>query len=187
MAAEDTDKEAEATDEEQSGGGKSKLPLIGAVLAVLAIGGYFAMPYVMNMISPPAAVETEDVAGASEKETGKKAENKIDKSKPALFTSLHPPLVINFRDSFGDAHFMQITLEIMARDQGIIDEVKNYVAVIRNSLILMFGSVDYDEVTTRAGKEQMLADALLEIQKIIEDETGETGIEAVYFTSLIIQ
>lgn len=188
MAAEETANEAEAdeeaTEEEQSGGGKSKLPIIGAVLAVLAIGGYFATPYVMNMISPPVEVDAEDAATTDAKETGNR---KIDKSKPALFTSLRPPLVINFRDSFGDAHFMQITLEIMARDQGVIDEVKNYVAVIRNSLILMFGSVDYDHVTTRAGKEKMLADALLEIQGIIEDETGKTGIEAVYFTSLIIQ
>ncbi len=183
----DTDAETEATEEEESGGRKSKLPLIGALIAVLAIGQYFATPYVMNMISPPAETEAEDVAAASEKETGKKDKSKKDKSKAALFTSLHPPLVVNFRDSFGDAHFMQITLEVMAREQGVIDEVKNHVAVIRNSLILMYGSVDYDLVTTRAGKEKMLADALKEIQDIIEEETGETGVEAVYFTSLIIQ
>lgn len=182
MAAEETTNEDAVTEEEQSSGGKSKLPLIGAVVAVLAIGGYFATPYVMNMISPPAEVAAEDAANADATEA-----EPVDKSKPALFTSLHPPLVVNFRDSFGDPHFMQITLEVMARDQGLIDDVKNYIAVIRNSLILMFGSVDYDLVTTRAGKEQMLADALKEIQDIIEDETGETGIEAVYFTSLIIQ
>lgn len=175
MATEETDTEAEDTEvEEESGGGKSKLIIISVLLAALAAGGYFATPYMMNMISPPPDTDGEAV-------------DKTDTSKPALFASLHPPLVVNFKDQYDDAHFMQITLEVMAREQRIIDEVKNHAAVIRNSLILMYGGVDYEFVTTRAGKEKMLADALEEIQKIIEQETGETGVEAVYFTGLIIQ
>lgn len=171
----DIDPEAEAEgNEEGSGGGKSKLIIIGVVLAILGVGGYFAVPAIMNMISPPVETDGEAVD-----------EKKI--SKPALFASLHPPLVVNFKDSYGESHFMQVTLEVMARNQGIIDAVKDNTAMIRNGLILMYGSVDYDEVTERAGKEKMLADALTEIQGIIKRETGETGIEAVYFTSLIIQ
>ncbi len=173
MADEETDIETEAT-EEDSGGRKSKLPIIGGLLAVLAIGGYFATPYVMNMIAPPSETDGEVVV-------------EKDNNKPALYASLHPPLVVNFNDSYGDAHFMQITMEVMARDQGIIDQVKNHAAVIRNSLILMYGNVDYDFVTKREGKEKMLADALAEIQEIIERETGDTGVEAVFFTGLIIQ
>ena len=167
MADEETDIETEAT-EEESGGRKSKLPIIGGLLAVLAIGGYFATPIILNTISPAVVAET-------------------DTNKPALFASLHPPLVVNFKDSYGEPHFMQITLEVMARDQGIINQVRNHAVVIRNSLILMYGNVDYDSVTKREGKEKMLADALAEIQEIIERETGDTGVEAVFFTGLIIQ
>ena len=175
MADEETDTEAEDTEvEEESGGGKSKLIIVGVLVAALGAGGYFATPYIMNMISPPPETDVE-------------VAEETDTSKPALFASLHPPLVVNFKDAYDDTHFMQITLEVMARDQGIIDEVKNHAAVIRNSLILMYGSVDYEFVTTRAGKEKMLADALEEIQAIVERETGETGVEAVLFTALIIQ
>ncbi len=169
----DIDPAAEG-DEDGSGGGKSRLIIIAVVLVVLAVGGYFAVSAIMNMISPPAETDGETVA---EKKS----------SKPALFASLHPPLVVNFKDSYGESHFMQVTLEVMARNQDIIDAVKDNAAIIRNSLILMYGSVDYDSVTEREGKEKMLADALTEIQGIIKRETGETGIEAVYFTSLIIQ
>ena len=172
MAEEETT--AEATEEVESGGGKTKLIIIGVALVVIAVGGYFALPYVLNMISPPPETEAE-VA----EDTGS--------GKPALFASLHPPLVVNFQDSYNETHFMQITLEVMARDQAIIDEVKNHAAVIRNSLILMYGNVEYEVVTTREGKEKMLADALAEIQRIIEAETGESGVEAVYFTGLVIQ
>ena len=99
-------------------------------------------------------------------------------TQPALFASLHPPLVINITDSYGESHFLQVTLEVMARDQEVINEVKNHSAVIRNSLILMYGSVDFEYVVQRAGKEKMLSDALEEIQDIVKRETGVTGVEA---------
>ena len=178
MAEQDTDTNAEAG-EEQSGGGRSKLIIAGVLLGVLGIGGFFAAPFIKDMISPPSETEEEIAEGENAEDEPADA--------PALFASLHPALVVNLTDAHGDPHFMQITLEVMARDQDLIDEVKNHTAVIRNSLILLFGTVDYEFVTTREGKEQMLADALIEIQEIIERETGETGIEAVYFTGLIIQ
>ena len=108
-------------------------------------------------------------------------------SGPALYTSLHPPLVVNFKDSVGDAHFMQVTMEVMARDQTVINSVREHTAAIRNSLILLYSGAVYEEVTTREGKEQMLADGLAEIQRVMQEETGETGVEAVYFTALVIQ
>lgn len=171
--AEDQTEDNEA--EETKGGGKTKLIIIVVALLVLGAGGFFAAPAVMNMISPPAEDEAEP------------AEPVVDTGKPALFAPLHPPLVVNFKDAYGESHFMQFTLEVMAREQAVIDEVKNHAAVIRNSLILMYGNVEYETVITREGKEQMLADALAEIQDIVETETGKTGVEAVFFTSLIIQ
>jgi threonine dehydrogenase-like Zn-dependent dehydrogenase len=56
-----------------------------------------------------------------------------------------------------------------------------------NNLILLYGNAIYDEVTTRSGKEKMLADGLAEIQNIMKTQIGEPGVEAVYFTSLIVQ
>ena len=175
MADNEAEDQAEDNEEEQKGGGKTKLIIIVVALVVLGAGGFFAAPAIMNMISPPA--EDEEMAAEPPPET----------SKPALFAPLHPPLVVNFKNSYGESHFMQFTLEVMAREQSVIDEVKNHAAVIRNSLILMYGNVDYETVITREGKEQMLADALEEIRDIVETETGKTGVEAVFFTSLIIQ
>ncbi len=161
--------------EEKSGGGMMKMIMFGGVAVVLLAIGVFAGPAIMNMISPPE--EVEEAADAA-------AEPSND---PALYTSLHPPLVVNFKDAMGDSHFMQITMEVMARDQEVINSVREHVAVIRNSLILLFSGANYEEVTTREGKEQMLADGLAEIQGVMTEITGESGVEAVYFTSLVIQ
>jgi flagellar FliL protein len=161
----------------QAGGGVAKkLATVGGALLLLVAGG-IAGPFVRGALSPAAAG---DPAAAEEEETAPDA--------PALYTSLHPPLVVNLKDASGESHYMQVTMEVMSRDPHAIDAVKKHAPAIRNSLILLYGSnVDFDAVNTREGKEQMLSDALAEIQKIMRQRIGIDGVEAVYFTSLIIQ
>lgn len=171
----DEENEVEGAEEAPPAGGKKKLVVLAGGAVLLLVIGIFAGPLVMNMISPPAdPVEESSPAAAPS-------------AGPALYTSLHPPLVVNFLDAAGDTHFMQITMEVMARDQTVINLVREHVAVIRNSLILLYSSAVYEEVATRAGKEKMLADGLAEIQRVMQDTAAVSGIEAVYFTALVIQ
>ncbi|MDH4046664.1 MAG: flagellar basal body-associated FliL family protein [Gammaproteobacteria bacterium] len=168
MAEEDI--ESEAVVEEAKGGPGKKLLFGGMALLLLVAGGLAFM--FLSPGAPDEAAGDQPLAAAS---------------KPALYTSLHPPLVVNFDDMNGATHFMQITMEVMARDQNVINAVREHTPVIRNNLILLYGNSVYEKVTTRAGKEQMLADGLAEIQSIMKERIGENGVEAVYFTSLIIQ
>lgn len=169
------DKESNEEQTPKKGGGLMRALIAGVGAVVLIVLGVFAGPMVRNVVSEPV-VEAQAPSDAS-----------AATNKPALYTSLHPPLVVNFKDSYGDSHYMQITMEVMAREQKIIDAVKDHTPVIRNELILLYGNVDYDAVITREGKEQMLADGLREIQDVMTQQIGATGVEAVYFTNLIIQ
>lgn len=169
MAEEDKDTEAAA---ESGGGLMKKLMLAGIGVALLGAGVFGGMTF-FGGDAPAEGAEAAEEAAAGE--------------GPALYTSLHPPLVVNFKDSVGDAHFMQITMEVMARDQNIINAVREHTPVIRNSLILLFSGAVYEEITTREGKEKMLADGLAEIQAVMTEQIGEPGVEAVYFTALVIQ
>ncbi|MGI9248392.1 MAG: flagellar basal body-associated FliL family protein [Woeseiaceae bacterium] len=157
---------------EKSGGMMKKLMFAGIGLALVGAGVVGGMTF----FGGDAPAEGEELV-----------EEAAEASDPALYTSLHPPLVVNFKDSVGDSHFMQITMEVMARDQNVINSVREHTPVIRNSLILLYSGVIYDEITTRGGKEQMLADGLAEIQKVMTEQIGEPGVEAVYFTALVIQ
>jgi len=165
MAEEDT----QATEEQSGGGMMKKLLFVGVGVVLLGVGAFVGLTF---MKGEPEGEET--------------AEAEPEK-KPAIYQSLHPPLVVNFKDSAGDAHFMQITMEVMSRDQAAINAVREHVPVIRNALILLFSSAVYDEVTTTEGKEKLLSDGLAEIQRVMTEETGEPGIEALYFTALVIQ
>jgi len=177
MADEETTETEEVPAE--TGGGLMKKLMMGGLALALVGGGIFAGPAVMKMISPPPA---EEEAGNEENEEAAEVS-----SKPALYVNLHPPLVVNIRDSVGDTHFMQITMEVMARDQELLNSVREHTAVIRNNLILLYSTASYDEVTTRAGKEKLLADGLAEIKAIMLQQVGDDRVEALYFTSLIVQ
>lgn len=171
-------KEAEGVDDEGAegakGGGMMKKLLIGVIALALVAGGVFA-----------------GITFFGEEEPLEDGEEVVEDSEPAksppIYQSLHPPLVVNFKDSEGESHFMQVTMEVMARDQNVVNAVREHTAVIRNSLILLYSSAIYDEVTTREGKEKMLEDGLAEIQEVLTRETGEPGVESVYFTALVIQ
>ena len=169
MAEEDKDTEAAA---ESGGGLMKKLMLAGIGVALLGAGVFGGMTF---------------FGGDAPAEGAEAAEEATPGDGPALYTSLHPPLVVNFKDSAGDAHFMQVTMEVMARDQNIINSVREHTPVIRNSLILLYSGAVYEEITTREGKEKMLADGLAEIQAVMTEKIGEPGVEAVYFTALVIQ
>lgn len=173
----DTDSTGAAAAQAAGSALTKKLAMGGVAVLLLVVGG-FAGPAVKNMLATEPAAADQTAAEPADEHS----------DNPALYTSLHPPLVVNLKDASGESHYMQITMEVMARDQHAIDAVKQHSPAIRNSLILLYGSnVDFDAVNTRDGKEKMLADALAEIQKILHQRIGTDGVEAVYFTSLIIQ
>lgn len=152
--------------------GKSKLWLfagLGVVVVALGAGAWL-------FLASPGTADAES-APVAEKPS----------SKPPIYQSLHPALVVNFKDEAGDAHYMQITMEVMSRDQAVINAVREHTPAIRNALILLYSGAIFENVETRAGKEKMLADGRAEIERIVAEASGERGVEALYFTSLVIQ
>lgn len=163
----------------KSGGLIKKLMLAGGAVALVAIG-VFAGPLIMNAMSGSS-----DEEGAEGEQLALADVEPAD--GPALYQSLLPPLVVNIKDQLGDAHFMQLSMEAMARDQDVINAIREHTAVIRNNLILLYGSARYESVTTREGKEKLLQDGLEEIQSIVSPYVDGGRVEALYFTALIVQ
>ncbi|MEO1327960.1 MAG: flagellar basal body-associated FliL family protein [Pseudomonadota bacterium] len=160
-------------DKEEESGKKGPNMLVLILGAVILLGGGAGAAFFL--MKPAADTEVAE-EGASE-----------PPRKEALYHGIHPPLLVNFLDERGKGRFLQASLEVMTRDQQVIEHIKNHGPVIRNNLILAYGDVDYASVTTREGKNAMLEEALTEINRILETETGEGGVEAVYFTNIVVQ
>ena len=190
--------DVEVVEGEQKSNKKKPWLMIGVIAMVSifvlsgAIGGtvYFMSRGAHK--APPASAKTKNAkaeeadAEESASSTDAGSEAKDGKPAPANYVSLDPPFVVNFEGNSA-ARFLQISVEVMSRKLEYAEHIKKHMPVIRNNLVLLFGSQTYDKVSTLKGKEDLRQKALSEVQKILEEETGDTGVEALYFTSFVMQ
>jgi len=154
--------------------------LLGAV--VLSIGASAGVSW---YFSHQALAAIKATAGADESADGTPAAPEPEKGPP-LYQTMEPALVVNLDDPAG-LRFLQVQLELMARNKDALEAVNRYNPRIRNALLLLLGQQQVPDLATREGKERLQAAVLAEIQKVLQEETGKPGIEAVYFSTFVMQ
>ncbi len=189
MVDQDDDLELEEDEgNKKKGGSKLKLIIIVSAVVIVLVGGSIgATLYFTGAFSGDDSEEVEEQKEEGEaKKSSRKNKRKGKAPSPAVYLALDPPFVVNFEDQRA-VRFLQITVDVMARDQEVLDAVNTHGPAIRNNLIILFSSQDADAVGTREGKEKLRKDTLAEINKILAAEGADGGLEAVYFTSFVMQ
>ena len=109
---------------------------------------------------------------------------------PPEYHSMDPKFIVSFNDG-KESRFMQFSVEVMTRDSEIIPKIDEHMPVIRSSLLMLFGSQNYDAMLTREGKEKLLEEVATDInttlQKVEGGEEMVSSVEEAYFTSFVIQ
>ena len=145
-----------------------KLMMIIGVVAVLALagGGYFLKT---RLAGHP----------------GGQARGEL--SKADLYLPLDPPFVVNFKD--GDSmRYLQVSVTLMSHDPKAISAAKDADPEIRDALVSLFSNQDYTVIVTAAGRRNLQDRALATVRKIVKAHTnGKSDIEALYFTSFVMQ
>ena len=193
MAKEDLDLDVEAAAPVKKSG-KLKWIIIGVLGVVLLLGATFGVLYFAGVIGggDDTAEVAEDEAAAADAEPADK-EGKADKKggkaaakAPPIYHPMEPPFVVNFTAP-SEVRFMQVTLQVSARDPAVIERVKEHTPAIRNGLVLLFSGQDPAALNTREGKETLLKQCLDEVNRVLKEQTGSAGVENVYFTSFVMQ
>ena len=148
---------------------KKKSPLamiIGLVLLLLALGG----------------------GGFAYKTMHAKAEakNANPASKAELYLPLDPPFVVNFRDD-DSLRYLQVGVTLMSHDADALAAAKAAEPVIRDALVSLFSSQEYSIISNTAGRDKLQAQALVVVRKIVQERLGKPGVDALYFTSFVMQ
>ncbi len=179
--------EAKTKEPQAGGSGKGMKILIGAMalLLMVAVG---AISYLLGHRSAPVA--TAQIA--SSEHASEHADEKSESSSEskgghdALYLALDPPFVVNFQSDTA-ARFLQVGVQLMAHDQKALDAAKASEPAVRNALVMLFSSQDAKTLISREGKEKLRGDALDEIKKIVAERTKGATLDAVYFTSFVMQ
>lgn len=190
----DDDDEQENEGKKPKGGLVTKILLFGVLplmtALILVVGGLFIAGVIpLNGGAEHAAAVADgegDGGDAADSGDAADAEEGDGERNPAIYLPIDPAFVVNFA-SQGKARFLQVTVEVMTRDPEMTEKIKLHMPVIRNNLMLLFSNQTYDTVSTLEGKEGLREEALTAVQDILEEETGDPGVEAVYFTSFVMQ
>lgn len=168
--------------------GKSKLKLIILIVVglLIAVGGSVGATWFFLHKSAPAAEAGKEGGG----EHGAAEEGKGPDGKPlkkeALYEVLAPAFIVNFNVN-GRQRYMQVSVALMGRDQAKIDALKAHMPVLRNNLVLLFSGQSFDNLATPVGKEMLRQLATASVQELAKKEVGDTTIEQVLFTNIVLQ
>lgn len=179
MAVEKLDKEESDGEKGEQKGGKKKsslmkkLLILGGVLVLIGGGAGAAFFFLGN-------------GHGGEKGKGHDKAKAEQPKAPPVYYAFDPAFVVNFKDE-SEVRFLQVTVEVMARDPLVIESVKTHTPVIRNNLIMLLSNQTVESISTVEGKEKVRAETLKEIQKILKKQTGSPGVEDVYFTGFVMQ
>jgi flagellar FliL protein len=152
---------------------KKQGKLLWIIIAVVVLGGGAGAWLALK----PAAAKADDAAAS--KSTGPHA--------APIYYKFDPAFVVNFGGE-GSARYLQVTVEAMSRDVGVMETLKSIDPSVRNDLVMLFSGQDNATLMSVEGKEKLRAATLTAIRKGLDSEGGNGKlVEAVYFTSFVIQ
>lgn len=164
---------SDAADAPGKKGLSKKLLIIIAAVAVLLLGGGGAAFFLLSGDGEDAP------ANAS-------AEAAPAVPAPALYLSLDPAFLANYTVN-GRTRYLQVSMAVMTRDQAAIDALQLHMPAVRNRIVMLLSSADFEALRSDAGRQQLQADALAAVRELLEKETGNPGAEQVLFTNLVMQ
>ncbi|MEJ2529724.1 MAG: flagellar basal body-associated FliL family protein [Gammaproteobacteria bacterium] len=178
MAEEQLEEDLDLGEEKQAGSKKKLIIIGGAVLLVLILGGGAAW-WLMS---------GDDGTASEATDTGQASENKAaaEAKGPALYLSLDPVFVANLPPG-GAAKMLQVGIDVRVRDQKLLEFLRTNDPMIRNRLLNLFSTQDAEKLSKRSGKEKLQGEVLDAIQEIVKEQGGPGKVEAVFFTSFVMQ
>ena len=164
---------------EKKGGAMKLIIIINAVVVLVLIGVVVAM----FMLKGGDGKKDSEVLAEEEHATDDAVRSE---AKIPIYIPMNPPFVVNLENQ-EQVSFLQVEMEVMTYDPKVVEAMKLHSARIRGELLLLLGSKQYHEISNIEGKRKLSQEAIAEIQKILQ-ETGTTGtVQALYFTSFVMQ
>lgn len=172
MADQQSTEELDLGEEKSS---KSKLIIIIAIVAVLLIGGGVAA-YFLLMGDDEAA----DGDAASSEESAE-AEQAL---RPVLYIELNPPFVVNLP---GRPSLLQVGVSVRVGSDEMVEFINHNDPMIRHNLLNLLSGVDAQALQARKSKESLQAEMLKALNRVLAELQAPEEVEALYFTSFVMQ
>ncbi|MDJ0806512.1 MAG: flagellar basal body-associated FliL family protein [Gammaproteobacteria bacterium] len=162
--------------EEKSG--KKKLIIIIALVVLLFIGGGVAAFFLMSG-------DTESETGAADggSEESEQTEATVEKG-PAQYYDMAPVFVVNMP---GKPSLLQVGVNLRITSEQMVEFLKHNDPMLRHHLLNLLQSKKAKDLLERPAKEALQTEMLDEINRIVKELSGPGEVDALYFTSFVMQ
>lgn len=160
--------------------GKSKLKLILLIMVALLLAVSLSVGATWFFLGKGNNADDEKATAPSSSEAG------IAAKKPAIYEQIAPAFIVNFNQQ-GRQRYMQVSVALMARDEGELAALKVHMPVLRNRLVMLFSGQEFSTLMTPVGKEMLRQQATATVQELAQKETGKMAVEQVLFTNFVLQ
>ncbi|MBP0049621.1 flagellar basal body-associated FliL family protein [Marinobacterium sp. AK62] len=96
------------------------------------------------------------------------------------------PFVTNFGGP-GPIRFLKAEVTIQVEDPAAHHAVNAHKAHIRNDLVFLFSGVMEEDIGSVAAQQVLAERALHAVQQLLKEETGDTHVSDLFFTSFVTQ
>ncbi|HVO86982.1 MAG TPA: flagellar basal body-associated protein FliL [Casimicrobiaceae bacterium] len=110
---------------------------------------------------------------------------KVATAKPPVFFTLEP-FTVNLMEENGD-HYLQLSIVLQVEDDKVGDQIKTYLPIIRNKMLLMLSAKRPSDLATAEGKERLIAELLRVSRESLPGTTPERGVNSAYLSAFVIQ
>lgn len=153
---------------------KSKIKVI--VLAVVALIVVIALSVVGTwLILNKSPADSEQASSAT-----------AVAQQQAIYEDLTPAFVVNFRSN-GKPRYLQVSVALMGRNKADMESLKIHMPTLRNQLVMLFSSQNFEALNTPLGIEMLKQKATVAVQELALIEVGKPVIEQVLFTNVVMQ
>ena len=178
MAVQGTGDELDLSVEEKSVP-KKKLIIIAAVVALVLLVGVAVATWLLSSYEGDSETGVEAGSDAATEQGAAQAAR-----KPAVYHALEPAFVVSL---VGRPSTLQVSMQVMTRDSDLVEFLEKNDPLIRDRMLSLLMEQEGNKLKTRAGKKSLQSKLQKEIGKIARKEGVQGKIEAVYFTSFVMQ
>jgi flagellar FliL protein len=116
------------------------------------------------------------------------AEEDATANAKAIYYAIEEPFTINFlNQSDQKARYLQIKVTLMAHNQEIMDSAELNLPMLQDALRTLFSAQTSETVNSVEGRKRLQMASLETVKTILKEETGKDNLDAIYFTSFVLQ
>ena len=113
------------------------------------------------------------------------AEEGGDGAESVQYVPLKPAIITNYQSKKLSYIKAEITLQVTGNPT--VEAIDRHLPYIRHNLVMLFSRQEEASLTSADGKAQLKEDALAAVISALDSENEPTDIEAILFTSFIVE